>query len=185
MRRIFLISFGLLSLAVVAIFVTLFFTSGASGENPSDCRAGDVLDGVHDPERLKVIDPCMTARGTVAIVQDDPDGDWHIGLIPDPADLDLLGSGNVTKVGGLLVVEVIPKDQPTVNRPRIGSRIEVTGVYVIDAPNGWREIHPAWDIREIFPSPIPQGVGQRTRNIASSLKRMMVRLRAELIERFY
>ena len=172
-----------LAIAVVAVVAMAFIGGGTGEANPADCRAGDVLDGVHHPQRIKVIDPCVSVRGTVAVVQDHEDGDWDIGLIPDPPDLDLLGRGNVTKVGGLLVVEVIPKDQPIVRRPRAGSRVEVTGAYVIDTPNGWREIHPAWKIEELTPSPIPEGTGDRVRGVARFAKRALLRVRAEIRER--
>lgn len=160
------------------------FADAGPGEPPAaDCRQGDVLDGVHHPTRLKVISPCVSASGTVAVVEDHEDGDWHMGLVPDPSDLDLLGRANVTKIGGLLVVEVIPKDQGAVRRPRAGSRIQVTGAYVIDTPYGWREIHPAWKVQEISPSPLPQGIRQQIRDAARYVRRVTLRLRAELRER--
>ncbi len=182
MGRVMLILFG--TAVVLAVIVTaLAFTGAGSGEpTAADCRPGNVMDGVHDPERLKVISPCITASGTLAVVEDHADGDWHMGLVPDPSDLDLLGRANVTKIGGLLVVEVIPKDQATVKRPRAGSRVQVTGAYVIDTPYGWREIHPAWKVQEISPSPVPEGLGQQVREIGHFARRVLLRLRAELQE---
>ncbi|MBI4317767.1 MAG: hypothetical protein HY675_04695 [Chloroflexi bacterium] len=179
MRRAFVFMFGL---AALAVFALVLGSWGEGGEAQANCRAGDVLEGVHHPARIKVIDRCVTVRGTVAIVRDHEDGDWDIGLVPDPPDLDLLGRGNLTKLGGLLVVEVIPMDQPTVKRPRAGSRIAVTGAYVVDTPNGWREIHPAWQIEELTPSPIPEGAGAQVRSVARLAKRALLRLRAEIRE---
>lgn len=183
MGRVILILFG--AAVVLAVIVTsLAFTGAGSGEpTAADCRSGDVLEGVWGPQRLKVISPCITASGTVAVVEDHADGDWHIGMVPDPPDLDLLGRANVTKIGGLLVVEVIPKDQATVKRPRAGSRVQVTGAYVIDTPYGWREIHPAWKIQEMSPSPVPEGLGQQAREIGRFAQRVLLRLRAEIQER--
>ena len=183
MRRIILLFLGIMVVGGVAVAALALTGVGASTGDLALCRPGDVLDGVHHPNRLKVIDPCVTARGTVAVVQDHEDGDWHIGVVPDPYDLDLLGRENVTKLGGLLVVEVIPQDQRTVKRPRAGSRIQVTGAYVIDTPYGWREIHPVWNVQEISPSPLPEGTGQQLRDLGRQARRLLLRLRAEIRER--
>lgn len=182
MGRIALLLFVMVVVVLAGLAVSLVLTDvgGASVADPADCRPGDVLDGVHHPERLAVIDRCVTARGTVAVIENHADGDWHMGIIPDPVDLDLLGRANVTKLGGMLVAEVIPKDQSIVKRPSAGSRIEVTGAYVIDTPYGWREIHPVWSIREITPSPIPQGLGQKVRSAKQHARRILLRLRAEV-----
>lgn len=165
--------------ALVAVVVT---DVGTGQANPADCRSGDVLEGVHHPSRLAVIDRCVTARGTVAVIENHGDGDWHMGLLPDPGDLDLIGRANVTKLGGLLVAEVIPMDQDKVKRPSVGSRIEVTGAYVIDTPYGWREIHPVWTIRELNPSPLPQGVRERAQNFLVRASRVVLRVRAQVKE---
>lgn len=183
MGRVILILFAAAAVLAVVMTALAFTDTGGSEPAAADCRSGDVLDGVWGPQRLKVISPCITASGTVAVVEDHADGDWHIALVPDPSDLDLLGRANVAKIGGMLVVEVIPKDQATVKRPRPGSRIQVTGAYVIDTPYGWREIHPAWKVEEISPSPLPTGIGQRFRDLGHYARRALLRLRAELRER--
>lgn len=175
--------FVLLVVVGAAAFAVLAVADvGAGGVNSEACHGGNILDGVQRPERFKIIDNCVTAQGTVAVVENHGDGDWHIGLVVDPGDVDLLGRANFTKFGGMLVVEVIPKDQGKVKRPTIGSRIEVTGAYVIDQPYGWREIHPAWDIRETSPSPLPRGLGDRVRSVAHTVRRVLLRARAQLSE---
>ncbi|MDO8689552.1 MAG: hypothetical protein Q7R39_06005 [Dehalococcoidia bacterium] len=180
MRRVILLLFGLLVVLAGTVVVLALAGVGSSVANPADCRPGNVLEGVHDPERLAVLDRCVTAQGTVAVIETHGDGDWHMGIIPDPGDLDLLGRANVTKLGGLLVAEVIPKDQSTVKRPSVGARIEVTGAYVIDTPYGWREIHPVWTIRELTASPVPPGVGQKALNAIQRAERVLLRVRAEI-----
>jgi hypothetical protein len=108
------------------------------------CRSGSPLVGVYHPQRLKVKRRCVAAVGTVEQVKfEDYDGDVHIELRLDAAQAGLLADGN-EKVGGTLVVEIIPWDRPRVRVPEVGSRIEVVGPWVDDTAHGWNEIHPAW-----------------------------------------
>jgi hypothetical protein len=65
----------------------------------------------------------------------------HIDLRPD--DRSLLSIGN-DRVGGNLVVELIPFDRSRVAVPSEGTRIEVVGPWIEDGQHGWNEIHPAW-----------------------------------------
>ena len=62
---------------------------------------------------------------------------------------DLLNKGNDKKrVGGNLIVEVVPKDRKSsdVYLPENGDDVQVWGAWVKDKPNGWKEIHPAWKV---------------------------------------
>jgi hypothetical protein len=68
------------------------------------------------------------------------DGDVHIDLRPD--DARLLSDGN-ERLGGNLVVEVIPQDRARVAIPERGQHVWVVGPWVDDEQHGWREIHPA------------------------------------------
>ena len=106
------------------------------------CRGGNPLAGVYHPSRLRVKSRCRVAVGTVSKVVFEPyDGDVHIDVRPD--DRSLLSGGN-DRLGGNLVVEVIPFDRAQVAIPVEGSRIEVVGPWVEDDQHGWNEIHPAW-----------------------------------------
>jgi len=87
---------------------------------------------------------CKIAIGTVHKVEfEEYDGDVHIDLRPDPGYERLLAEGN-DRVGGNLVVEIIPQDRSRVAVPEEGARIEVVGPWVEDTTHGWNEIHPAW-----------------------------------------
>jgi hypothetical protein len=82
--------------------------------------------------------------GTVSKVVFEPyDGDVHVDLRLDPGYEHLLSEGN-DRVGGNLVVEVIPFDRARVAVPEEGARVEVVGPWVQDDQHGWNEIHPAW-----------------------------------------
>ncbi len=57
------------------------------------CR---MLENVHDPERLSIIDssqPCRWAHGTVEYKFQWSDGDWHLDLALDPEDRYLMRGG--------------------------------------------------------------------------------------------
>lgn len=108
------------------------------------CRGGNPLAGVYHPSRLNVRSRCRAVNGTVRkVVFEQYDGDVHIDLRPDPAFERLLGDGN-DRVGGNLIVELIPQDRARVAVPREGARIQVVGPWVEDTQHGWNEIHPVW-----------------------------------------
>ena len=108
------------------------------------CRSGSPLVGVYHPERLKVKSRCRMAIGTVEKVKPELyDGDIHIELRLDREQDALLSTGN-ERVGGTLIVEVIPWDRARVLVPEVGQRVQVVGPWVDDTAHGWNEIHPAW-----------------------------------------
>jgi hypothetical protein len=108
------------------------------------CRGGGPLAGVYHPQRLRVKSRCKVAIGTVRKVKhEEYDGDVHVDLRPDPGYEKLLADGN-DRIGGNLVVELIPQDRARVAVPEEGVRIEVVGPWVEDGEHGWNEIHPAW-----------------------------------------
>ena len=108
------------------------------------CRGGNPLAGVYHPQRLVVKSRCRVAIGTIHEVKfEEYDGDVHIDLRLDPAYEKLLADGN-DRVGGNLIVEIIPQDRGRVEVPAVGERVEVVGPWVDDTQHGWNEIHPAW-----------------------------------------
>jgi len=111
------------------------------------CREGRVLANVHDPERLRVINPCLTVRGVVTEISVNPDdGDVTFRLSVDEPYGFLLNEENWRQVRGYLQVEIIPADQALVGPPIIGDHVRLTGAYVLDKQNGWTEIHPVWEV---------------------------------------
>jgi hypothetical protein len=130
-----------LVLAAVAAGCTLL----RAGPPPSPhCRSGSPLVGVYHPERLKVKSRCRVAVGTVEKVKPELyDGDIHIELRLDRGQEGLLSPGN-GRVGGTLIVEIIPWDRARVLVPEEGQRVAVVGPWVADTAHGWNEIHPAW-----------------------------------------
>jgi hypothetical protein len=133
-----------LPLALVVLISSGCFLRRAGAPPSPHCRSGSTLVGVYHPERLKVKSRCRLAVGTVEKVKPELyDGDIHIELRLDRGQEGLLASGN-SRVGGTLIVEIIPWDRSRVLVPEVGQRIEVVGPWVDDTAHGWNEIHPAW-----------------------------------------
>jgi hypothetical protein len=129
---------------ILAVFVAGCALRQAALPPSPHCRSGSPLVGVYHPERLKVKSRCRVVVGTVEKVKAEVyDGDIHIELRLDPGQETLLSSGNA-RVGGTLILEIIPWDRSRVPVPEVGQRIEVVGPWVDDTAHGWNEIHPAW-----------------------------------------
>jgi hypothetical protein len=140
----------LLRSLLAAVLVVSPIAAGCSlrrqaGPPPSPyCRSGQPLRGVYHPSRLVVRRGCGVAVGIVDRVKfEEFDGDVHVDLRLDPGYERLVSSGN-DRVGGTLVVEIIPQDRGVVAVPDQGAHVEVVGPWVDDTAHGWREIHPAW-----------------------------------------
>lgn len=118
-------------------------------EGKQQCREGDVLEGVYDPERLKVLSSCEEAIGIVEDSDIAHDDDLKLFLDVESGYKKLLNEENDDKTNGLLVVEVIPDDQDSssIQIPEKGDRVRVVGAWVTDeGAGGWNEIHPAWSV---------------------------------------
>jgi hypothetical protein len=113
-----------------------------------NCRDGDVLDGASNAEDLKVLADCQDAIGDVMHTKKMDDGDYKFLLKLEDKYEFLVNNKNQEKTDGLLVVEVVPKDQnlETVVLPEAGDRVHVWGAWVTDEPKGWHEIHPTWQV---------------------------------------
>src|SRR6478735_926014 len=64
-------------------------------------------DRVYNKERLEVTNPCITATGTIAELDQNKDGDTHMLLKLDAGQEGLLNKKNEKKKEGNLVVEVV------------------------------------------------------------------------------
>ncbi|HEX9317375.1 MAG TPA: hypothetical protein VF884_00395 [Nitrososphaeraceae archaeon] len=113
-----------------------------------NCRTGDVLNGASNEKDLKVLSECQEAIGIVKLTKKMDDGDFKFLLDLDKKFDFLLNEGNNQKTDGLLVVEIVPKDQNIagVFLPKTGDKVDIWGAWVTDKPKGWHEIHPAWKV---------------------------------------
>jgi hypothetical protein len=123
-------------------------------------QPADPRSHVYKPNRLQVLQPCVTASGTIAFERKEADGDYHTGLKLDPQYADLVNACNATCLGGAehgdLVLEPVCElavtqadavsacvgyHNPLVIPP-VGSHVTVSGPHVLDLDHGWLEIHP-------------------------------------------
>jgi len=115
------------------------------GEN---CRDGNVLDGASNEGDLKVLAECQDAVGDVMHTKKMDDGDYKFLVKLEDKYEFLINDKNDEKTDGLLVVEVVPKDQDmqNVDLPKEGDKVHIWGAWVTDKPKGWHEIHPTWEV---------------------------------------
>ena len=117
-----------------------------------NCRQGNVLDGVIRQARFTVLSTCEKVIGIVHDMSatKQSDGDYQFNLDLEPPYKRLLNDVNNNHVNGMLVIEIIPRDQinnPFVQIPKNGDKIEAYGPWVTDNPHGWNELHPAWKVK--------------------------------------
>src|SRR5919198_6638680 len=167
MKRRSLIIIGIIPAALIIgvgtwLYVTQFAPKTVMQTNPDtvNCRQGNVLDGVERQARFTVLSTCEMAIGIVYDMKGtkEDDGDYEFSLDVEQPYKKLLNDQNNSHRNGMLVVEIIPKDQnlPTVHIPKNDDRIEVHGAWVRDNPAfGWNEIHPAWIVNVLQGWPKP------------------------------
>jgi hypothetical protein len=102
----------------------------------------DTTSHVYRPERLTHVAECVSISGIARSAKYNPyDGDSKVLVEPDPQYRHLLAASN----NGLLVVEVIPTDEPKVYIPNVGEHATFYGPMVLDRGHDhWVEIHPCW-----------------------------------------
>ena len=160
-------------LILLALFAALASVSAEAQEAESAARRCDesLWRHVYGPERLKVVDRCITVTGTIVKMSPEKDGDIHVNVRLDPQHRHLLNQFNHSEQGGTLVVEPICTDAPEIGPakvacgsfrqrikvPKPGTRVSITGALVYDErvkirgkwTHGWREIHPVSVIRPL------------------------------------
>ena len=116
-----------------------------------NCRQGNILDGVDRQARFTVLSTCQKIVGVVQDMKStkEDDGDYQFNVSLEPPLRKLLDQQNYKQVNGMLVVEIIPKDQSStlVQIPKNGDRIQAYGAWVTDNPHGWNELHPTWELK--------------------------------------
>lgn len=150
------------ALTATLLAALLCACAGTAAASPSPaatsgCRTGPPEAGVHNPDRLQVLDPCKHAAGTLVDVAHEDDGDYHLWFTPDPAYTYLMNPENHFEARPAMLAEITPDcgaanpaDARTAARcppsnlpiPRIGQHVSIDGPWVLDTDHGWREIHP-------------------------------------------
>ena len=131
------------SFAATYAYANYFGPKTVLQTNPDkfSCRQGNVLEGVGRQARFNVLCTCEKVTGIVHDMKGtkEDDGDYQFNLLLDQPYKKLLNEQNNKQVNGMLVTEIIPKDQSSslVQIPKNGDRIEAYGVWVTDNPHGW------------------------------------------------
>ncbi len=137
-------------LLLLAYFNNGYVMAAAAKQQVDDknCRSGDVLNGVEKKERFTILSRCEVAEGKVHDVTKVSDGDYKFHLELKSKYKYLLNDGNLKKTNGMLIIEVIPKDQgsKSLELPNNNDQIVLWGAWVTDNPKGWNEFHPAWKV---------------------------------------
>jgi hypothetical protein len=143
--------------------------SAVASPSPAPAATACVLPGaagshVYNPDRLKVLQPCITVTGRIDFIRREADGDRHIGLKLDPQFAGLVNACNATCDKGAehgdLVIEPVCVTTPTqadavsscvgyrnpIVIPPVGSHVSMTGAYVLDLDHGWTELHPLVEV---------------------------------------
>jgi hypothetical protein len=118
---------------------------------------------VYNPDRLQVLNPCISVTGAVEEIRKEADGDVHIRFRLDQQFAALLNEKNISRQYGDLVLEPICQGkvrqadaaEPCSQyngpyfEPVVGQRYLVWGAYVHDADHGWNELHPVASMQAI------------------------------------
>jgi hypothetical protein len=145
----------ILSAGGIYLYERVFGPQTVMQTNPdkTSCRQGNIFDGVTRQARFTVLSTCEKVVGIVQNMKEtkEPDGDYQFNLALEQPYKRLLNYVNNNRVNGMLVIEIIPRDQinnPSVQIPKNGDRIEVYGAWVTDnLAGGWNELHPAWKVK--------------------------------------
>ena len=128
---------------------------------PSNGCDKSLWDHVYHPNRLQIVQQCITVSGTIEKSISEKDGDYHIRVKLDSQYSNLTNSVNDDKQHGDLVVEPICQHKVTqedaisacqdfnghIDIPLVGTHVKITGSYVLDLQHGgWAEIHPVTSI---------------------------------------
>jgi len=113
---------------------------------------------VYSPARLQILDSCRTVTGVIMETHVSDDGDTVLPIAVDAPYVGLLNAENTAKLNGWLQIEVVCQANARSNDtapilacqdfagsvpvPPVGTRVRVTGTYVLDHNHGWTEIHP-------------------------------------------
>jgi len=148
----------LISILIIVVIALIYSYTNYFGpqyilqtnHDEQNCKQGNIFDGVDRQARFSVLSTCEKAIGIVHDMKEtrEDDGDFQFNLELEPQYKQLLNNENNEQVQGMLVIEIISKDQGTntMHIPKNGDKIEVYGAWVTDNPHGWNEIHPAWKI---------------------------------------
>jgi hypothetical protein len=148
-------------IAVACLVAVLLYTFVFRKPAPVIQCDSALWEHVYRPQRLYVLDPCITVTGIIEEEIQEQDGDTHLRLKLDSQFEYMLNERNRSSQYGNLVLEVICQSSVAQadavsacealdkrwEIPSAGTHVQVTGPYVLDTQHGWNEIHPVNSIR--------------------------------------
>lgn len=151
----FLVPLAILLWLLVSLPLWLFVPPAEAQYTDPACPSPseDPLAGVYNPSRLRVINPCQSASGTVTHMETWSDGDWNIYVDLDSDSEALTSPESIQKLrewpqaGGVaeMLWEATPADQGGLLEPSTDQHLEVLGAHVYDRTWGYTEIHPIYE----------------------------------------
>lgn len=133
----------------------------SASSTPAVTACGNPSEHIYNPDRLRLLAPCVVVRGVILSVRAEPDGDDHIRLRVDGDQRDPRGgrfvnAANDAHQGGALILEPVCEHAVTqadavaacagyhneLVVPAVGSHVAATGVWVLDTAHLWTELHP-------------------------------------------
>ena len=157
---------ALTALALAVLLCGCAQGASVSSASPSPattgCRSGPPEAGVHNPDRLQILDPCKHAEGVAVDVANEDDGDYHIWFRADHGYEYLLNPQNHFQARPAMLAEITPNcdggnppNAQSASRcnksglviPKLGDHVAIDGPWVLDTDHGWREIHPVDSIQ--------------------------------------
>jgi hypothetical protein len=158
---------ALTAISLAILMMACSPANGSSSASPTPvatgCRSGPPEAGVHNPDRLQVLDPCKHAEGIVVDVAHEDDGDYHVWFRPDAGYEYLLNPNNHFQARPAMLAEITPDCPASTNPPnaqsaarcpktslpipKLGDHIAIDGPWVLDTDHGWREVHPVESIQ--------------------------------------
>lgn len=152
---------------LVAATASPTMTPAPSPTRPTTCSDRDPSANVYSPERLVMVNPCMTVTGVVAAIAHDADGDTRVELALDYGLEAVLNMANLTSLNGHLDVRFVCTDpigaiaaqacaayRSAPALPAVGAHVQLTGPLVRDKVSGLNQIHPVWAVSAVTSPPV-------------------------------
>jgi hypothetical protein len=147
---------------LVSLSFTLLIPRAEAYDPDTGCPANknEAMEGVHSPQRFRILNLCQPVTATVTFYEEWSDGDWNVYVnnLTNSSLWNEAGRKNLRSWdqggdhgygSGDMIWEAIPSDQGACgdpgdlgSPPKPGDRVMVRGVHVFDKWHSWREIHP-------------------------------------------
>ncbi len=164
----FFVPLALLLWLLVSLTFMLLIPRADATDPTTGCPSDETeaMDQVYNPQRLRILNLCQEASGTVTFFEEWSDGDWNVYVDLDAGSENLVNAPGINNIqawqqgqGADMIWEAIPRDLGPCDpnpgdlgpAPSAGESLRVRGVYVYDKWHQWYELHPLVQITHINP----------------------------------